>query len=84
MTVPLGAAVHGKMLGAGMQLVILGIGRTLQSVHYRYTHPGCQVGILTVCLLTAAPSGITEDVHVRGPECKTLIAAQSAVLTVLG
>ena len=82
-TVPLRTAVHGKMLGAGVQLVIFGIGRSLESVYYRYTHPGCQIGILTVGLLAATPAGITEYVYVRGPESETLISAQTAVLSKL-
>ena len=73
--------MNGKMLGACMQLVIFGIGRALKSVYYRYSHPGCEVWVLTVCLLASAPAGITENVDVGGPEGETLIAAQASVLT---
>ena len=37
-TVPLRTAVYRKMLGARVQLVVLGIGRTLKTVYNRYAH----------------------------------------------
>ena len=83
-TVPLRTAVHRKVLGAGVQLVVLGIGRTLKTVYNRYTHPGCQVRVLAVGLLTASPARVAEYVYVRGPERETLVAAQTAVLTEFG
>ena len=88
MTVPLWAAVHGEVLGAGQELAVFFsqplsvIGIALQSSHHRETHLRSQEGILAVGLLTASPAGITEDVDVRRPERETLVAFDIA--TTLG
>ena len=83
-TVPLRTAVHGKVLGAGQQLVVsAGIGRlavlhALQAVDHRQAHAFRQVWVLAVGLLAAAPARVTEDIDVGSPERQTLIAAYVA------
>ena len=64
-------AVDGIVLGAGPEFTVLGILRPLQALHYLHTHDTCQVGILAVGLLTASPTGVTEDVDIRCPYRET-------------
>src|SRR5258708_17385814 len=45
---------------------------TLQSGDERYSHSSGKKRILTVGFLPASPSGIAEDINVRGPEVQAL------------
>ena len=85
--VPLGTAVHGKVLGAGQQLGIFAgaqllsvHGLPLQSVDHGQSHALGQVGVLAIRLLAASPAGVTEDVDVGRPERQPLIALHVARL----
>ena len=55
-------AVHGKVLGTGGAFQILSM--PLQTAHISLSHTGCQIGVFSVGLMTAAPAGIPEDVDV--------------------
>ena len=81
MAVPLRPAVYGEVLGAGQQLAVLAhpevfalIAHTLQATHHGKAHPGGQVRVFAVGLLTASPAGVTKDVDVGSPERQALIA----------
>ena len=82
--VPLRTAVYGEVLGAGEELAVgctqrlAIIGVALQAANDGQAHLRRQVGVFAVGLLTAPPAGITEDVDVRRPEGKTLIALDVA------
>ena len=85
MTVPLRTAVYGKVLRTGQQLAVLAdaeilaiVAHTLQATDDGQSHLGCQVGVFTIGLLSASPTGITEDIDVRCPERQTLIALDVA------
>ena len=67
MTQGLGTAVNCIVLGARVQLKILAV-ITLHTFYGLGTHNGVQIRILARSLLTAAPTGITEYVHVWTPE----------------
>ena len=61
------SAVHGIVLGTGMRLDVL----VVVSLHTQYglhAQYGIHVGIFTTGLLSASPTGVTEDVHVGTPE----------------
>ena len=81
MSVPLRSAVHGKVLGTGQQLVVparvggFTVPHALQTVDHRQSHALRQVWVLAVCLLTAAPARVTEDIDVGCPERQSLVAA---------
>ena len=72
------AAVYGIVLGTGPELAVFGILRSLQALDHLNAHDTCQVGILAVGLLTASPTGVTEDVDIRCPDRE---AAHLHVLT---
>ena len=85
LTLPAVAAVYGKVLGTGKQFTILAhaqiltvIAHALQPAHHSQAHLGSEVGILAVGLLSASPTGVTEDVDVRCPERQTLVALDIA------
>ena len=73
MTLALGAAVHCIVLGAGVGLVVFLV-IALHTLYVGNTQNAHMVRILTVSLLTATPTGITENVHVGAPECQLRIA----------
>ena len=64
-------AVYGIVLRTGPKLAVLCILRTLQTLDHLDTHHTGEIGILSVGLLTASPTGVTEDVHVRCPYRET-------------
>ena len=69
----LGTAVHGIVLGTSVGLEVL-IVVALHTLYRSHTEHGIHIGILTTGLLTASPTGITEDVHIRAPEGELGIA----------
>ena len=89
MTVPLGAAVYGKVFGTSQQFTILTdaqvfsvITHALKSSYHCQSHLRSEVGVFTISLLSTSPAGVTEDIDVRCPERETLIALD--VTTTLG
>ena len=83
-TVPFRARMHGKVLGAGVQLVIAGVFRPLQSAHHGHAHLPCQVRVFPIGFLSASPARVAEYVYVRCPEGQPLIALQSAAFAEFG
>ena len=73
MTEWLRTAVYGIMLCACVSLEVLVV-VTLHTEYILYSENCVHVRVLTVSLLTASPSWVTEDVHVRTPECELRIA----------
>ena len=71
MTHTLGTAVHGKMLGTGHSLQVMRV-VALQTVHHGHAHLACQVGVLTVGLLSASPPWVAEDIYVGSPHRETM------------
>ena len=73
-TVPvgLGAAVYGKMLGAGVQLEVFLV-RALHAQHGLGAHDGVQVRVFAGGFLAAPPAGITKNVHVGAPESEAVV-----------
>ena len=67
----LGTAVGREMLGAGGRLQ--GLALALQAPYEGAPQPGRQRRVLPVGLLTTAPAGIAEDVHVGGPQGQAVI-----------
>ena len=61
------SAVNCIVLGARVQFKVFLV-IALHTLYGLGTHNGVQIGILTRSLLTAAPTGITEYVHVWTPE----------------
>ena len=82
MTHTLGTAVHGKMLGTGHGLQVMRV-VALQTVHHGHAHLACQVGVLTVGLLSASPTRVAEDVDVGGPVGETVVLGHAALLQIL-
>ena len=74
MAIPFGPAMHGKMLGAGVQFVIVCSCIALQTENDSYTHTSGEVRVFSVGLLTASPAGIAKNIDVGRPKCKTLIS----------
>ena len=70
MTRVLRTAVNGIVLGTGPELAILGILGTLQSAYHLSTHDACQIGVFTIGLLAASPSGVAEDVDIWRPNAE--------------
>ena len=64
--------MNGIVLGTGPELTILRILRSLQTLHHLGAHHRGQIGILTVGLLSPAPSRIAEDIHIRCPDGKAM------------
>ena len=65
------AGVHRKMLGARGDLEVLAI--ALQALDEPYAQPAGKIRIFTICLMTAAPARVTEDVDVRAPHGQALV-----------
>ena len=65
------AGVHREMLGARGDLEILAI--ALQALDEPYAQPAGKIRIFTICLMTAAPAWVTEDVDVRAPHGQALV-----------
>ena len=75
MTVLLRAGMHRKVFCAGVEFLHRGLGIPLQASHHRHAHNTGEIRVFTVCLHTAAPARVTEDVYIGCPEGKTLIPA---------
>ena len=67
------AAVHGEVLGRGVDLAVLRI-VTLHRLHERDTHSRGEERIFAVGFLAAAPAGVAENVDVGRPEGEALVA----------
>ena len=78
MTHTLGTAVHGKMLGTGHGLQVMRV-VALQTVHHGHAHLACQVGVLTVGLLSASPTRVAEDVDVGCPIGEAIVLGHIAL-----
>ena len=79
-------AVHGEMLGGGVELAVLRV-VALQAAHEAHAHARGQERILAVGFLSAPPARIAEDIDVGRPEGQALVAAVFATpqgLVVLG
>ena len=65
--------MYGIVLGTGPQFAVLVLTGcscqriTLKSTHHGITHDTGQIGVLTVGLLSPAPSWVTEDIDIRCP-----------------
>ena len=86
---PLGAAVHGVVLGTGEGLVVAAglrlsrnmhgvLGEALETADDGLPHAAGQVRVLAVGLLTTAPAGVAEDVDVGGPDGDALEGVERA------
>ena len=64
--------VHSIVLGAGPQLTVLGILRTLQTSHHLITHHTGEIGVFTIGFLSSTPSWVTEDVYIWRPFTQTV------------
>jgi len=73
------ATVNSEMLRSGEGLEVMRI-VTLQTRDERKAHARGKEGIFAVSLLAAAPSGIAEDVDVRGPDGQPAVPVAGAVL----
>ena len=73
-----GTAVNCKVLSTGCRLQILRV-MPLNSFDETHTETAAQIRVFAVSLMTAAPTGITENVHVRRPECQALVNIPVAV-----
>ena len=73
MTLGFRPAMHGIMFRTSMQLVVLGIRRTLQAPDHSHTHPGSQVRVFSPSLLPPSPPGIAEDVHIGRPKRQSFV-----------
>ena len=71
-------AVYGKVLGARGAFQMLSI--ALQAMDISLAKPGCEVGVLAVGLVSAAPARIAEDVDVWRPEAQTVIDVPISLL----
>ena len=73
MTQRLGTAMHCIMLraGVGLEVTVMVALHSQYSLHAKY---GIEVRVFSAGLLATSPSRITEDVHIRTPECKLRIA----------
>ena len=74
------SAVHGKVLGTGVELHVFMPRRTLQAFHHCLAQARVHVGVFAVSLLSASPARVAEDVDVGRPERKTLVFAHRAGL----
>ena len=61
------SAVHGIVLGTGMRLDVFVV-IALHAQYGLHAQHGIHVGIFTTGLLSASPTGVTEDIHVGTPE----------------
>src|SRR5579862_5850133 len=61
------AAVHGEMFRGRNYAIVFGI-VTLHACYEGHAHARREIGVFAVGLLTAAPTWITKDVDIRGPE----------------
>src|SRR5215831_18095164 len=67
MALGLGSGVHGIVLRGGHNFQVFGI-VPLQSFNESDTQAACQVWILSVSFLSAAPARVAKDVYVWRPE----------------
>ena len=84
--VGLRSAVHGEVLGGGVQLAIFGV-IALQAGDEGHAHALGEVRVLAVGFLAAAPAWVAEDVDVGRPVGEALVAAVAVLaleLVVLG
>ena len=77
MTVGLGPAMHGKVLGGGIQLAVDRV-VPLQTAHEGDAHAAGKVGVFAVSLLATPPARVAEDVDVGRPVGQSLIAGMRA------
>ena len=70
-TQSLRAAVHRKVLGTGCRAQ--GLALALKASDKGFAEPGGQVGVFAVGLMAAPPSGITEDIDIRGPHVQSVV-----------
>ena len=59
--------MNGIVLGTGPQLTVFGCLRTLQTFYDLHTHHTRQIGVLSIGLLSPAPSRVAEDIYVGRP-----------------
>ena len=84
MAVPFRTAVHGEVLGTGVEFVIRafvglsGFG-ALQSVHDSRAHLGGKERVFAVSFLAASPPWVAEDVDVGRPEGKPFVLPATVV-----
>ena len=66
------AAVYGIMLCAcvGLEITVV---ITLHSQYCLNSQYGVEVRVFSASFLTTSPAWVTEDVHIRTPECKLRI-----------
>ena len=65
-----------------MCLEVFGI-VSLQAFHYGNAHPFCQVRIFSIGFHATSPTGITEDIDIRGPEGQAFVAVVFFILLIL-
>ena len=68
---PLRAGMHCKMLGTCRSFQVLPL--SLQSFHKGFAQFPCEVRVFPIGLMPPAPSGIPENIDIRGPEGQPLI-----------
>ena len=79
MAVPFRTAMNCEMFGAGEEFLVAVtqlftvVGIALQPSNYGESHLRGQVGILAVCLLTASPARVAEDIDIGSPKRQALI-----------
>ena len=64
----LGQTVAVAEDGASIKLQVAVSLFSLQTAYDGQSHLACQIGVFAVCLLTAPPSWVAEDIDVRSPE----------------
>ena len=78
MAVPLRTGMHGKVLGAGVSLEDIGLGRALQASDHGHSQLTGEERIFSVGFHSAAPARVPEDIDIGRPEGKPLIPAHVA------
>jgi hypothetical protein len=77
----LGTAVYGIVLGAGGGFERFAVG-SLKPFNESHAHPRCEIRVFAVCLMSASPARITENIYVGRPECKPFVYIMIALLLV--
>ena len=67
-----------------MQLVVTCRIGALQATHHAHAHTAGKEGVFAISFLSPAPARVAENVDVRSPESKPLIALQPAILRKTG
>ena len=76
MAQPLRPGMHREMLGTGGRFQIFSLsipGSSLQALHIGHAHAGGQIRVLSIGFMSPPPSGIPENIHIRGPEGEALV-----------